>query len=145
MIRAEVNQQLLKGGQRLARALVARTLRAVAKVVGEKRSVGVSIAFVTKAQMRVLNKQYRGKDSITDVLSFALDEDGELGELILSYDQAKVQAKEMQHATRHELVFLITHGLLHLYGHDHEKPKDAKKMFALQTQILNKMGVNPKI
>jgi probable rRNA maturation factor len=143
MIRFEMNQSILKGGQRLPHKVVERALRVVQKGLGTDAKTEVSIAFVTKKQMRALNKQYRGKDCLTDVLSFELDEPGLLGELILSYDQAKVQAKQMRHSTRTELVFLIVHGMLHLYGYDHEVKKDAKQMFRLQTKMLKTLGINP--
>ncbi len=145
MISAELNQTRLRGGQRLPLRVVKRALAAVAKELGVKERLQVSIAFVDKKTMKKLNKAYRGKDKITDVLSFALDEEGVLGELILSYEQAALQAKDMKHSTRNELIFLIVHGMLHLFGHDHMRPAEAKRMFAHQTAILKKLKVNPRI
>ncbi len=89
--------------------------------------------------MRRLNKQWRGNDRVTDVLSF------ESGEILINYDQAKRQAIELKHSTRDEVIFLLVHGVLHVYGYDHEKPSDAKKMFPLQTKILTKLGIDPRL
>ena len=145
MIQAELNQQQLRGGERLPRAVLEQALSAVSKQLGIKKTVSVSIAFVDKKTMKSLNKTYRGKDAVTDVLSFTLGSPELLGELILSYDQAKIQAKTQKHSVRSELVFLIIHGLLHLHGYDHEQPKQAKQMFALQENILQSLGINPAL
>lgn len=145
MITPEVNQSRLKGGQRMPRKLIEKTLRAVANEKKEKKNKRVSIAFVSEKEIRELNKRYRGKNYVTDVLSFSMDDEELLGELILSYEQAQRQAIEMKHSTRDELTFLIVHGTLHLYGHDHEEEREAKKMFAHQEKILKKLGVNPRI
>ncbi len=145
MIRSELNQTQLKGGQRLPLRLLKNVLSQVAKELRVKKDTLVSVAFVDKKMMRRLNKQYRGKDKVTDVLSFGLDDNESLGELILSYDQARIQAKEMGHSVRDEIVFLIVHGMLHLYGHDHEKTSEAKLMFERQTRILKKLKVDPRI
>ena len=142
MIAVQLNQLLLQGGQKYPRALLTRVLAVVERAVG-KRPYEVSIAFVSAKQMQDANKRYRGKNRVTDVLSFGLSEHE--GELLLCYPQAKLQAKQMHHSVRAELTFLIVHGMLHLFGHDHEKPSEAKKMFDLQTTILKKLQVNPRL
>lgn len=133
MIKAQINQSRLSGGQRYPAPLLLKTVRAVDAVIG-KRTYDVSIGFVSPQIMRRTNRIYRGKDQVTDVLSFALDERS--GELLLCYERASRQAKEIGHSTRSELTFLIIHGILHLFGYDHERPAEAKKMFALQDKIL---------
>lgn len=140
MIRAELNQSLLRGGQRLPRRVLERTLSACADALGLRRDVDLSIAFIGERDMRRLNKEWRGKDKVTDVLSFE-----EVGEILLSYAQARRQAREMGHSVRDEIVFLIVHGVLHTFGYDHIKPSDAKRMFPLQTKILTRLGVDPRI
>lgn len=105
----------------------------------------VSIGFVSAARMREFNRAWRGKDKVTDVLSFELGEGSLKGEILLSYEQAALQAKQMKHSVRDELYFLIVHGVLHLWGYDHEDPKDAKKMFPLQKKILKSLKINPRI
>ncbi len=139
MIRAELNQSILRGGQRLSRQDLDRTLSVCFLVMRKYPKTELSIAFVTEHEMRRLNKQWRGNDRVTDVLSF------ESGEVLICYQQAKRQAIELKHSTRDEVIFLLVHGILHVYGYDHEKPSDAKKMFPLQTQILTKLGIDPRI
>src|SRR3989339_1967890 len=136
MIQAQLNQSILKGGQKLPQKRLQKVLDACARALGVKKKRYVSIGFITDSQMRNLNRTWRGKDRGTDVLSFTLDEGPLKGEIVLSYKQAVVQAKEMGHSTRDELCFLIVHGILHLWEYDHETLKDAKKMFWLQERIL---------
>lgn len=114
----------------------------------KKEKVDFSIIFIDNNTMRELNKQYRQIDQPTDVLAFALGEDklkyeGNiiLGDIYISIDKAKEQAKEYKHSLLYELAFLMIHGLLHLLGYDHMKIKDQKKMFKKQEEILNEIGI----
>lgn len=145
MIRVELNQSRLKGGQRLSAKRVTKVLEACAKVLKVRGDVTISIGFVSSQQMRSLNRGWRGKDNVTDVLSFELVEGPVKGELVLSYEQAARQAKQMHHSVADELCFLIVHGVLHLWGYDHECPSDAQKMFALQEKILNILKIDPRL
>jgi probable rRNA maturation factor len=98
------------------------------------------IVFVDPAQMKALNKQYRGRDYATDVLSFEGLEPEVLGELVLCPQVLKRQAKDTGLSFQHELGYMIVHGCLHLLGYDHETGKaDEKKMFALQDRIFSAM------
>lgn len=142
MITYQINQQRLRGGQYYPHKRLIQALRAIQKVLG-KQSYEVSIAFVSPVLMRKANRLYRGKDRITDVLSFGLSE--QTGELALSYEQAQKQAHEQGHSTRNEITFLIVHGMLHLLGYDHERPTEAKNMFALQEKILQQLGVDSRL
>jgi probable rRNA maturation factor len=158
VIQAEVNQAILKGGQRLPRRLLVRTLKTCALGLRLSKDKTISVAFVDDKTIRALNKKYRGKDKVTDILSFTTGKfryrvsefprpgigTGE-GELLICYPQAKRQAKAMGHSVRDEIVFLIVHGVLHLHGFDHERPSEAKKMFSLQTKILKRLGVDPRV
>ncbi len=143
MIEVELNQSSLKGGQRIPIKLVQKVAGLISGELKVKKKWNISLAFVSDKKIKELNKSYRKKNSVTDVLSFGLD--GESAEIVISYQQAKRQAKEQGHSTRNEIVFLIVHGLLHVQGHDHEKPSEAKKMFGLQEKILKKLGVSPKL
>ena len=143
MIHAELNQSRLAGGQRLPARTLDAVLREVSRGLRSRKDTNVSIALVSASEMRRLNKEWRGKDALTDVLSFG-DEHGN-GEILISYEQARIQAKQLGHSTRDELAFLIVHGLLHLHGYDHERPADAKKMFPLQTRILTVLGIDPRL
>ncbi|MEA4969472.1 MAG: rRNA maturation RNase YbeY [Candidatus Pelethousia sp.] len=99
--------------------------------------------------VRALNRDYRGMDRPTDVLSFPMEEgediaaepDGFLGDIVLSLPRAEEQAAEYGHSLLRELSFLTVHGALHLLGYDHMDEDEAAVMFAKQEEILTKMGV----
>lgn len=111
-------------------------------------NVCLSVIIVDNEKIHEINKTYRNVDRETDVISFAL-EDGEniefpirnLGDIYISIDKAREQAKEYGHSLRREICFLLTHGFLHLLGYDHMKEDDEKVMFSLQEEILNSYGV----
>ncbi|MFC1787855.1 rRNA maturation RNase YbeY [Patescibacteria group bacterium] len=145
MITIELNQQLLRGGQRVPKKRIKQVAKKAAEVMELKKEVLVSVAFVSKKEIKQLNKVYRGKDELTDVLSFSLAEAETLGEILINYDQAQKQAQAQKHSTRNEIVFLLVHGLVHLFGYDHVKDVDKKKMFALQNKILIKLNINPTL
>lgn len=108
----------------------------------------VSILITNDARICELNRRYRHVDLPTDVLSFAARE-GEklltvgrefLGDLVLSLETAQRQAEEYGHSIDRELSFLTTHGMLHLLGYDHNTVDEEKEMFAIQEELLAKMG-----
>lgn len=108
-----------------------------------------SILFIGNEEIRKINREARGIDKVTDVISFAL-EDGEekklspvriLGDIYISIPRMKEQAKEYGHSEKRELSFLVVHGLLHLLGYDHMKKEDESVMFSLQEEILNEEGI----
>lgn len=96
----------------------------------------LSVLFAGDHVVRTLNRQYRGKDRTTDVLSFALREGPFanlqpefLGDIIISVPVAAKQAREAGHSLAREIELLLVHGLLHLLGYDHERgPAEARKM-----------------
>ncbi|MDD2807952.1 MAG: rRNA maturation RNase YbeY [Patescibacteria group bacterium] len=101
----------------------------------------VEINIISDAEMRQINKQYRGKNKVTDVLSFAWQEDkivasNFLGQIYICLPQIKRQAKEYGVTAQEEFKRMLTHGLLHLIGYDHQVKSDEKKMFTLQNKIL---------
>ncbi|WP_108774021.1 rRNA maturation RNase YbeY [Lactimicrobium massiliense] len=105
----------------------------------------ISVTFVRSAAIHKINRDYRGIDRPTDVISFAINDspdlidDGEkdLGDLFININYARRQEKEYGHSLKREVCFLFTHGLLHCLGYDHMKPEDEKVMFALQEKILD--------
>jgi|GEM_PF-557789 len=101
-----------------------------AEVFGKKMKVSkktVSVAFVSEQRIKILNKQYRRRGKITDILSFAGE--GEfLGELIICYPQIKRQAAAQKHSKDNELLFIFMHGLLHLIGYDDADDRGREKM-----------------
>ena len=106
------------------------------------------IIFIDDKQMHEMNKEYRGIDRTTDVLSFALNDNkrietviNSLGDIYISIPKMISQASEYEHSEKRELSFLTVHGLLHLLGYDHMKPEDEKVMFGLQKEILDELGI----
>lgn len=103
--------------------------------------------------IRDLNQRYRGIDEATDVLSFALTEGGSdvsqfilppdgtihLGEVIISYPRAIMQAEKAGHYVDNEMALLVVHGILHLLGYDHDEPDREIQMRGLEHTILDKM------
>src|SRR5438105_5458993 len=88
----------------------------------------VSIALVSDREIRALNRRWRGKDRPTDVLSFPLDEPGALGDVVISLDTARRQAREGGWPLSAELRRLLAHGILHCRGYDHERPAHARRL-----------------
>jgi probable rRNA maturation factor len=82
---------------------------------------GITVAIVPDARVRALNRQYRRKDTPTDVLSFPSDERGYLGDVVIAAGVARRQARAAGHSVQTELRVLALHGLLHLLGYDHER------------------------
>jgi probable rRNA maturation factor len=104
----------------------------------------LSIVLVSDAQIRRLNKLYRNKDKPTDVLSFPIGEKVEdwliLGDIVISVDTARRQAKELGHSLEEELKRLLVHGLVHLLGYDHELGgEEEKKFFELEEFVLKEL------
>lgn len=113
----------------------------------------LSVTFVDKDEIQNINKMYRDKDKVTDVISFALEEDEPeidmneldiprvLGDIIICTDVAHEQAENYGHSFERELGSLALHGFLHLLGYDHMTDEDEKEMFGRQDAILNAYGL----
>lgn len=107
----------------------------------------LSVLLVNDRRMRMLNRQYRGKDKTTDVLSFAMREGeqmpGEpmlLGDVVISLPTAGRQAAEKGHPLEREVAILLIHGILHLLGYDHEQgEREARRMERLERKLLKKL------
>ena len=100
---------------------------------------GVTVAVVPDRRIRELNRQYRGKDSATDVLSFPADEPGQLGDIVVALGVARRQAKSARHSLSSEFRVLALHGLLHLLGYDHER--DNGEMRRLEQRLRRAGGL----
>ena len=100
-------------------------------------------------EIHQINKERRGVDRATDVISFALEDSPDdfdefriLGDIFISIPKMQEQAKEYGHSEKRELSFLVVHGLLHLLGYDHMKSKkDEEIMFSLQDEILASLNI----
>lgn len=99
----------------------------------------VSVAIVSDRRMRALNRQFRGKDAVTDVLSFASDTRGFMGDVVIASGVAKQQAKAAGHTVQTEVRVLALHGLLHLLGYDHESGDG--KMARAEMRLRKKAGL----
>jgi probable rRNA maturation factor len=101
----------------------------------------VSLAFVSDAAIRALNREHRRKDEPTDVLSFPSDEPGFLGDVVIATGVARRQARRAGHGFGVEARVLALHGLLHLLGHDHEHERDGGRMRALEARLRRRGGL----
>ena len=113
----------------------------------------VSLTLVDDARIHELNRDYRGVDRPTDVLSFALQEETEeepeildyeddlLGDIIISVQRARVQAAEFGHTFERELVYLAVHGTLHLLGYDHMEEEDKNQMRQQEEAVMSQLGL----
>ncbi len=149
MIVAELYQRIVPREFHIKSSWLKKVLRAIEKRLKLRGTHTLSIAFVDHATMRRLNRTYRNKDKVTDILSFItappLRERGgrgelrrnscDLGELILAWPYVKNQAHDLGKSLNEEIAFLLVHGVLHLRGYDHEKKSDAARMFPLQEKI----------
>jgi len=108
------------------------------EAIGKSKS-SATIAFVSDKRIRELNRQFRGVDKATDVLSFPAEEKFNLGDIAVSVDTAAVQAKENGLTFDGEIAQLILHGLLHLSGYDHET--DNGEMNRLELRLRRKLGI----
>jgi rRNA maturation RNase YbeY len=106
--------------------------------IGKSES-SATIAFVSDKRIRALNRQFRGVDKATDVLSFPAKEKFNLGDIAVSVETAAAQAKENGLTFDGEIAQLILHGLLHLCGYDHEA--DNGEMNRLELKLRRRLGV----
>ncbi|MBK4203706.1 rRNA maturation RNase YbeY [Bacillus subtilis] len=141
-----VSEEMLKEVENL--------LQFAAEREGVQDQAEVSVTIVTNEDIQQINKDYRGKDTPTDVISFALEEEGEgeveivgaemppvLGDIIISADCTREQAEEYNHSFKRELGFLAVHGFLHLLGYDHMTKEEEKEMFTKQKDLLDAYGL----
>lgn len=140
-------------------------LRAVAETVMEGEDCNfdaeVSLTITDNAGIHEINREYRGIDRPTDVLSFPLLEFGGeetdaefetegnlvmLGDIVISIERARAQAEELGHSLRRELAFLTAHSMLHLLGWDHvDDPEGEEYMIEKQNEALNKLGLTREV
>ena len=132
-------------------------LQSVLQKTAEVYDIGpqteVSLVLATDEYVHALNLEYRGIDSSTDVLSFALNEGEEpvvidgpeevlLGDIVISIDTASRQATEYGHSLERELAYLTVHGILHLLGYDHMVQEEKLQMRREEEHVLSLLGIN---
>jgi probable rRNA maturation factor len=139
--------------------LIERAVAAVLAGEGIDEAVEVSVLVAGDADLHTLNRDYRGVDAPTDVLSFAAEEQAPgdaghptfvlppaapryLGDIAISYERVVAQAAEYGHSPARELAYLAAHGVLHLLGYDHERgPEDAAAMRAREEAAMERLGL----
>lgn len=115
----------------------------------------LSVSYVMNEEIQDINRDYRNKNEVTDVISFAM-EDGDddivvpetermLGDIIISDQVAREQATDYGHSEKREFLFLALHGFLHLMGYDHIDKDEEAEMNALQDEILNRFGISREV
>lgn len=127
-----------------ARALKA-TARALLEAVGEQ-DAAISLTLVNDEAIREINREHRGKDKPTDVLSFPLEpepfsQERLLGDIVISIDTARRQAADYDAPLQRELYRLLIHGLLHVLGHDHEKAAERRAMEREERRLAKAIGM----
>jgi probable rRNA maturation factor len=132
------------------KALIKKAAEIALETKKEYDSFELGVVVTDDDNIHRINKEYRGVDEPTDVISFALLEgeddfvmppDGtlHLGEVVISYPRAVEQAIEQKHSTDRELAWLVIHGVLHLLGYDHETDADRLAMQTIENEILSKI------
>lgn len=126
---------------------IEKAILTVLKTEQHSENVEVSLTFVTNEHIRELNRDYRGIDRETDVLSFPIDDSFEvdgpllLGDIVISVEKAVEQAADFGHSLKREILYLVVHSMLHLLGYDHIEETDAVVMRALEKKIMNELKV----
>lgn len=121
----------------------------------EDKNLYINIILTTPNEIRKYNKEYRGIDKSTDVLSFPMFEKKEiediqkngnkihdvLGDIVISVEQVKIQSVEYGHSFERELAYMLVHGFYHLMGYDHIEEKDKIKMRPKEEYVLNELKI----
>ncbi len=127
-------------------------LRAGLKMLQVDDQVEIGVTFVDDDSIRQLNRDYRGIDKVTDVLSFPQTEEDwdlpdiarPLGDIVISLSRAAQQAEDFGHSFEREVGYLTAHSLLHLLGFDHQTPQDKGKMRELEEAIMEACSLGRK-
>ena len=126
--------------------LIEKSIAAVLKVENLDENVEVSVSFVGDEEIRDLNRDYRGVDKSTDVLSFPMDDEfiivGRiLGDVIINTRRVMEQAKELGHSNERELSYLTVHSILHLLGYDHMEDEDKREMREREKLAMKELSI----
>lgn len=133
------------------RTVIRRAIRAAARAEKVRPGLSVSVLVTGDDEIHVLNRRYAGEDHSTDVLAFEAGaapgepgEDGELGDIVLSLDHLRAQARSAGHSLERETAVLAVHGFLHLLGYDHDEQGEARRMFARTDEIVARLTGLPR-
>ena len=126
--------------------LIEKSIAAVLKVENLHENVEVSVSFVGDEEIRDLNRDYRGVDKSTDVLSFPMDDEfiidnRILGDVIINTRRVMEQAEELGHSEERELSYLTVHSILHLLGYDHMEDEDKREMREREKLAMKELSI----
>ncbi|MFR7872382.1 rRNA maturation RNase YbeY [Peptoniphilus grossensis] len=126
--------------------LIEKSIAAVLKVENLDENVEVSVSFVGDEEIRDLNRDFRGVDKSTDVLSFPMDDEfiivsRILGDVIINTRRVMEQAEELGHSEERELSYLTVHSILHLLGYDHMEDEDKKEMREREKLAMKELSI----
>lgn len=126
--------------------LISDVIKECLRVEGKNDEYEVSISFVDKEEIRELNRDYRGVDKETDVLSFPMEDDflistPILGDIIISIEKADEQAKEFGHDLKREVAYLTAHSMFHLMGYDHMEDGEKSIMREKEKQVMKNLKI----
>jgi probable rRNA maturation factor len=129
--------------------LIEQSLKSTLRTVRQVETGTISVVITDRDAIRQLNRQYRGVDAPTDVLSFENapdpdfpdDDPDHLGDIIIAYPVAAAQALAAGHQPQEEVALLVVHGALHLLGFDHDTSDTKEEMWAVQRHILSELGL----
>lgn len=134
--------------------LLNKAVREAIRLADGSEEAEVSLMLVDDRRIHTLNREYRGVDRPTDVLSFAMQEETEeeadfgfefedemLGDIVISVERARMQAEEYGHPFEREIAYLAVHGTLHLLGYDHETESDKQEMRSKEEEVMISLGL----
>lgn len=126
--------------------LIEKSIAAVLKVEELDENVEVSVSFVGDEEIRELNRDYRGVDKSTDVLSFPMDDEfildnRILGDVIINTRRVREQAEELGHSNEREVSYLTVHSILHLLGYDHMEDEDKRQMREREKLAMKELSI----
>lgn len=148
MIKFNLEGKIKELGVTSPKELIKKILHEVSLRLDMRGNHIISYIIVDNEEIHKINLEYRGIDRPTDVITFAAIDDEkpgkipeELGDIFISYEKVASQALDYGHSKLREFAFLVTHGVLHSLGYDHQTKEDEKVMFELQDEILNKLDI----
>lgn len=126
--------------------LIEKVIKEALNVEGKSEDYEVSISFVDNNEIKTLNRDYRGVDNETDVLSFPIEDQFEfstpiLGDIIISLEKADEQAKEYGHTLEREVAYLTAHSMFHLMGYDHMNDEEKLIMRNKEKQVMKNLKI----
>ena len=143
MIYFDNRQDLIKIDEEIEK-IVEKSIEAALKEIDFTDDYEVSVSFVGDEEIHELNRDYRGVDRTTDVLSFPMDDEftNMLGDIVININKVIEQAKEYGHSEKREISYLTVHSSLHLMGFDHEEEEDKKEMRAVEDRVMEKLEIS---